>query len=119
MIKAHELVIRSQKEAISAMKAGTITGEGLNKIGRGVILSGGYDGEFEHRLGHGIGKDVHERPFLAEGEKRVLETGMCFTIEPSIRLNYRGLIRVEDVVMVTPDGGENFNTTTRDLVVVE
>jgi len=119
LIKAHELVMRAQKEAIAAMKAGQITGEDLNKLARKVILSGGYDGEFFHRLGHGIGKDVHERPFLAEGEKRVLEEGMFFTVEPSICLPYKGLVRVEDVVMVTPSGGNNFNSTTRDLVVIE
>ena len=119
LVKAHELVMAAQKEAIAAMKAGQITGEELNRIGRQVILGGGYDKEFFHRLGHGIGKDVHERPFLAEGEKRVLEEGMCFTVEPSILLPYKCLVRVEDVVMVTPSGGENFNSTTRDLVVIE
>ena len=119
LIKAHELIMKAQKDAIAAMKAGQITGEDLNKLARQVINKGGYDGEFGHRLGHGIGKDVHERPFLAEGEKRILETGMFFTVEPSLCLPYRGLIRVEDVVMVTPNGGENFNSTTWDLVVIE
>jgi len=118
-IKIHELVMKAQKEAITAMIAGKITGEELNKVARKVINSGGFDTEFQHRLGHGIGKDVHERPFLAEGEKRVLEEGMCFTVEPSIILPFKCLIRVEDVVMVTPKGGDNFNTTTRDLVVIE
>ena len=119
LAKAHELVMKAQKEGIAAMKAGRITGEEVNRIARQVILTGGYDREFGHRLGHGIGKDVHERPFLAEGEKRVLEEGMCFTVEPSLCLPLRSLIRVEDVVMVTPEGGENFNSTNRDLVVIE
>ena len=119
LIKAHELVMKAQKEGIAAMKAGKITGEEVNRIARQVIKSGGYDEEFFHRLGHGIGKDVHERPFLAEGEKRVLETGMCFTVEPSLCLPYKGLVRVEDVVMVTPNGGDNLNKTTWDLTIVE
>ena len=119
LIKAYELVIKAQKEAIAAMKAGQITGEEMNTLGRQVIIAGGYNEEFTHRLGHGIGKDVHERPFLAEGEKRVLEEGMCFTVEPSILLPRKCLVRVEDVVMVTSKGGDNFNTTTRDLVVIE
>ena len=119
LIKAHELVMAAQKEAIAAMKAGKVNGEDLNRLARQVIIKGGYDEEFGHRLGHGIGKDVHERPFLADGEKRVLETGMFFTVEPSIYLPYRSLIRVEDVVMVTPNGGENLNSTTWDLVVIE
>ena len=119
LIKIHELIMKTQKEAIAAMKAGQITGEDLNLLARKVINGGGYDTEFQHRLGHGIGKDVHERPFLAEGEKRVLEEGMFFTVEPSILLPYKSLIRVEDVVMVTPQGGENLNSTTRDLIVIE
>lgn len=119
LIKAHELIMKAQQDAITAMKAGIIAGEDMNRLARQVIKTGGYDKEFGHRLGHGIGKDVHERPFLAEGEKRILGTGMFFTVEPSLCLPYRGLIRVEDVVMVTPNGGENFNTTTRDLVVIE
>jgi Xaa-Pro aminopeptidase len=119
LIKAHELVMSAQKHAIAEMKAGKITGAELNYLARQVILAGGYDSEFLHRLGHGIGKDVHERPFLAEGEERVLEAGMCFTVEPSICLPLRGLVRVEDVVMVTPEGGENFNSTTWDLQVIE
>jgi Xaa-Pro aminopeptidase len=119
LIKAHELVMRSQKEAIKAMKAGNITGAEINRLARQALLEGGYDKEFGHRLGHGIGKDVHERPFLAEGEDRILEEGMCFTVEPSICIPNRCLIRVEDVVMVSPIGGENFNSTTWDLVVIE
>ena len=119
LIKAHELVMKAQKETIAAIKAGQVTGEALNLLARNVIKSGGYDGEFQHRVGHGIGKDVHERPFLAAGEKTVLEEGMCFTVEPSLVLPYKGLVRVEDVVMVTPQGGDNLNSITRDLIVVE
>ena len=122
LVKAHELVMLAQKTAIKAMKAGKITGLELNRIARQVINDGGYDKEFVHRLGHGIGKDVHERPFLAEGENRILEAGMCFTVEPSLKIQlpeHHGIIRVEDVILVTPEGGQNLNTTTRDLVVIE
>jgi Xaa-Pro aminopeptidase len=119
LIKAHELIMKAQKEAIAVIKAGQITGAELNQIARRVLAAGGYDKEFGHRLGHGIGKDVHERPFLAEGEERILEEGMCFTVEPSILLPNRAIIRVEDVVAVMPKGGENFNSTTRELVVIE
>ncbi|MCL1975284.1 MAG: Xaa-Pro peptidase family protein [Firmicutes bacterium] len=119
LINAHELVMLAQKKAIAAMKAGEISGTEVNRLAREVLKEGGYDREFNHRLGHGIGKDVHERPFLAEGEERILEQGMCFTVEPSLCLPYRALIRVEDVVMVLPEGGKNLNSTTWDLVVVE
>ena len=119
LIKAHQLIMKAQKEAIAAMKAGQISGAQVNRLARQVILAGGYDAEFYHRLGHGIGKDVHERPFLAEGEERMLEEGMHFTVEPSLCLPYQGYPRVEDVVMVTPHGGKNLNSTNWDLVVIE
>ena len=118
-LKAHELVMQAQKAAIGAMKAEQICGAEVNRLARQVIVAGGYDHEFGHRLGHGIGKDVHERPFLAEGEELILKTGMHFTVEPSLCLPYRGFIRVEDVVMVTPDGGKNLNSTTWEPVIIE
>ena len=119
VIKAYKLIMLSQQTGIEAMKSGQISGAALNKLARQVILDGGYDREFGHRLGHGIGKDVHERPFLAEGEERILQTGMCFTVEPSLRLQHKGTLRVEDVITVTPDGGKNFNSTTRGIVVID
>jgi Xaa-Pro aminopeptidase len=119
LVKAHELVMQAQKEGIGAMKAEQICGAEVNRLARQVILDGGYEREFGHRLGHGIGKDVHERPFLAEGEERTLKNGMHFTVEPSLCLPYRGFIRVEDVVMVTPEGGKNLNSTTWAPVIIE
>jgi Xaa-Pro aminopeptidase len=119
LLAAHELIMQAQKEAIAAMKAGQVSGAELNRLARQVLAEGGYDKEFYHRLGHGIGKDVHERPFLAEGEERILESGMHFTVEPSICLPHRALIRVEDVVMVTPQGGKNLNNTTWEAVVID
>jgi Xaa-Pro aminopeptidase len=119
LVKAHELIMKAQNEAMTAMKAGQVKGAEMNRLARQVINDGGYDKEFSHRLGHGIGKDVHERPFLAEGEDTLLETGMFFTVEPSLCLPHRALIRVEDVVMVTPEGGKNQNSSTHELVVIE
>jgi Xaa-Pro dipeptidase len=115
----YALVIRAQQTAIDAMRAGTITAAGLDRIARSVIDDAGYGPHFIHRLGHSIGKDVHEPPFLLEGDDTVLQTGMCFTIEPSVFMPDGAFIRVEDVVMVTPDGGENFNHTDHEPRVLE
>jgi len=115
----YDLVMRAQAEAIAAMRDGHITAAGLDRVARGVIADAGYGPQFIHRLGHSIGKDVHEPPFLLEGDDTVLRTGMCFTIEPSVFMTDGAFIRVEDVVMVTPDGGENFNATGHELRVLE
>ena len=60
---------------------------------------------FRHRMGHAIGLDVHERPFLSVEDETPLEAGMTFTDEPSILLDGRFGVRVEDVIVVTESGG--------------
>lgn len=117
--KVYDLVISAQAAAIEAMKAGQITAAQLDRVARSIIEDAGHGAAFIHRLGHAIGKDVHEPPFLLEGDDTVLQTGMFFTIEPSVVMNDGAFVRVEDVVMVTPDGGENLNRTGHELRVLE
>ena len=115
----YDLVIAAQAAAIAAMRAGQITCAGLDHVARSMIEQAGHGPGFIHRLGHATGKDVHEEPWLHEGVDILLETGMMFTIEPSIFMSDGVFVRVEDVVMVTPDGGENFNATGHELRVLE
>ncbi|MEX1157635.1 MAG: M24 family metallopeptidase, partial [Thermomicrobiales bacterium] len=115
----YDLVMRAQAAAITAMRDGQITAAGLDRVARSIIADAGYGEQFIHRLGHSIGKDVHEPPFLLEGDDTLLQTGMCFTIEPSVFMTDGAFIRVEDVVMVTVDGGENFNATGHELRVLD
>ncbi len=115
----YELVMAAQQAAIERMVDGQITAAELDNVARSIIADAGYGERFIHRLGHSIGKDVHEPPFLLEADQTVLRTGMCFTIEPSVVLDDGGFIRVEDVVMVGPDGGVNFNRTSHDLRVLD
>lgn len=117
--QVYDLVMRAQSAAIAAMKAGEITAAQLDRVARSIIEEAGRGPQFIHRLGHAIGKDVHEPPFLLEADDTVLETGMFFTIEPSIVMDDGAFIRVEDVVMVTPDGGDNLNHTGHDLRVLD
>ncbi len=116
--RIHELVMASQANGMAAMKAGQITAEGANQVARQVIEEAGYGPNFFHRLGHGIGIDVHEPPFLANGDTTVLEANMCFTVEPSIWVQEKCFTRVEDVVVVTPDGGVSLNEATREILVI-
>jgi Xaa-Pro aminopeptidase len=114
----HDLVMHAQTAAIAEMKDGQISAAQLDRVARSIIETAGRGPQFIHRLGHAIGKDVHEPPFLLEGDDTVLLNGMCFTIEPSVFMEDGGFVRVEDVVLVTPDGGESFNTTGHDLLVL-
>lgn len=119
LVRYHELVMKAQKDAMEALKTGVCTGQKLNDIAHGVMEEAGVGPNFIHRLGHCIGKDVHERPFIAPGEDTVLEPGMTFTVEPSIVVVKRCCVRVEDVVLRTEDGYECLNQVTKEIVVVD
>jgi Xaa-Pro aminopeptidase len=118
-VKIHELVLRAQREAMHAMRAGQCTGEQANAIARGVIEAEGYGPYFTHRLGHGIGVTVHEAPYLDQGQHAILQAGMTFTVEPSIYIPDGFGNRVEDVVVVTEAGAESLYTTDHRLYVIE
>jgi Xaa-Pro aminopeptidase len=107
----------SQAAGMAALRAGG-TCQAADAAARQVIAEGGYGHAFRHRLGHGIGMDVHEPPFLTAGDATVLEAGMCFTVEPSIFLPRHLGARVEDVVVVRGDGGEALTRGFQGLHVV-
>lgn len=117
-LKIYDLVISAQEEARAAMKAGKITGEAANQTARQVVEAAGYGPHFFHRLGHGIGLDVHEPCYLSEGDATTLEANMTFTIEPSIFIPNKFGARIEDVFVVTADGAEPLNRYPRELQVI-
>jgi Xaa-Pro aminopeptidase len=114
----HDLVMIAQAEAIRQMRAGELTCEQLDRVARGIIERAGYGENFVHRLGHGIGITVHEPPYLYLPDDTVLQEGMTFTIEPSILLFGEWSARVEDVVMVTKNGGVPFSNYHKELTVI-
>ena len=79
----------------------------------------GYGERFFHRTGHGIGLEVHEPPYIIEGNETVLTPGMTFSVEPGIYLEGRFGVRIEDIVAVTADGVERLNRSTRELQTVD
>jgi Xaa-Pro aminopeptidase len=117
--EVHHLVMASQEAGIAALRAGQTTAAEADRAARDVIARAGYGSEFRHRLGHSIGLDVHEPPFLTAGDKTVLQEGMLFTVEPSITQFNTFSARVEDVVVVRSGGGEPLTTGFRDLLVVD
>ncbi|HEY3060787.1 MAG TPA: Xaa-Pro peptidase family protein [Chloroflexota bacterium] len=115
----HALVMSAAQRGIEALQAGQRTAEEVNALAREVIEDGGYGDWFRHRLGHGIGLDVHEPPYLDRGDRSVLEQGMCFTVEPSIFIPGKFGARTEDVVVVGgSEGGRVLTTYRRDLQLV-
>ena len=104
--RAFELVRKSQDAALDAARSGRLSGT-VDDAARAVIVNGG-DGPdykfFTHRLGHGIGLDGHEHPYLVRGSKTVLEPGMTFSNEPGIYIPGEFGLRCEDDMVITADG---------------
>jgi D-alanyl-D-alanine dipeptidase len=112
-----EIVRRAQQAGYEAVRPG-VACEEVDRAARKVIADAGYGEYFIHRVGHGIGLTTHEPPYMIEGEKRLMEPGMCFSIEPGIYLPDRFGVRIEDIVTVTEDGGRRLNNTSREMRIV-
>jgi Xaa-Pro aminopeptidase len=113
----YETVARAQEKAVQAVKPG-VEAQTIDRIAREEIRRAGYGAQFIHRTGHGIGLDVHEAPYIVEGNDVALQEGMTFSVEPGIYLPGKFGIRIEDIVAVTATGGKRFNDCPRALQVV-
>ena len=110
---AYALVLAAQEAGLAALMPGVLASE-VNRACRQPIEEAGYGPNFKHRMGHGIGLDVHERPFVSEEDVTPLEPGMTFTDEPSILVDGRFGVRTEDVVVCQPGGGRRLNAFPAD-----
>lgn len=117
--RVYRLVMDAQAAGVAALKAGSATTTQADAAARKVIEDAGYGEFFRHRLGHGIGMDVHERPFLTKGDETPLQEAMLFTIEPSITQLHNFSSRVEDVVVARPNGGEKLTNGYQELIVID
>jgi len=97
--KIYDIVLKAQEAAIKAVKPG-IKAKKLDKIARDIIEKEGYGKYFVHSLGHGVGLDIHEWPYINSKNETVLEEGMVFTIEPGIYIPGEFGVRIEDMVMI-------------------
>jgi Xaa-Pro dipeptidase len=116
--RVHALVMQAQAAGIAALKVGA-TCAAVDAAARQVIVAAGDGERFRHRLGHGIGWDVHEPPFLTSSDHTALREGMLFTVEPSVLQPAGFSARVEDVVVARPGGGEMLTGGFQELLVVE
>ena len=116
-VAIHRLTEEAQSAARAAVRPGLVYAA-LDEVARDRISAGGHGANFFHRLGHGIGLEVHEEPYVVSTNQDQLRTGDTFSIEPGIYLEGRYGVRIEDVMVVTPDGGQSLNTTDRRLRVI-
>jgi Xaa-Pro dipeptidase len=113
----HQIVLDAHDAAIAAIRAGVSAGA-IDSAARRVIEAKGYGDRFFHRVGHGLGLEAHEDPSVDPGSSLVLETGMVFTVEPGIYIPGWGGVRIEDDVVVEPDGCRVLTRSDRALRVI-
>ncbi|AEH37707.1 aminopeptidase P family protein [Halopiger xanaduensis] len=110
--RVHEVVAEAQQAAVEAVEPG-VPAEAVDRAAREVIEDAGYGDAFVHRTGHGVGLEVHEAPYIVDGNDRELEPGMVFSVEPGIYLEGRFGVRIEDLVAVTENGAARLNDSPR------
>jgi Xaa-Pro aminopeptidase len=114
----YDVLVGAQEKAVQSATVGTPCEE-VDATARRIIADAGFGDRFIHRTGHGIGVETHEDPYIVAGNAAPLAPGNTFSVEPGIYLPGRFGLRLEDIVVATPDGPERLNQAPRDLAVVE
>ncbi len=110
----YRTVLDAQERGIAAIRPGVVA-SAVDAVARSVIEDAGFGRFFSHGLGHGLGMDIHEEPRLRKISDTKLEPGMVITVEPGIYLPDWGGVRIEDDVLVTPDGCEILSHLPKSL----
>ena len=117
MKQVFEIVHKAQSAALAAAKPG-VQCQAVDAAARKVITDAGYGPDykhFTHRLGHGIGMDGHEWPYLVRGNTLPLAPNMTFSDEPGIYIHGEFGVRLEDDMHITENGAELFTKQSPDL----
>ncbi len=110
-------VLQANRLAREAARAGLPCVE-LDAVARNYLKEQGYEKEFSHSLGHGLGIDVHSMPGVGARSQDVLETGHVITIEPGVYLPDNGGVRIEDDILITENGSELLTPLDRELICI-
>jgi Xaa-Pro aminopeptidase len=117
LVELHALVLEAQEHAERNLRPG-MTGRDGDALSRDVIVRAGYGEAFTHSLGHGIGLEVHEPPWLSQlrGDE-ALEPGMVFSVEPGVYLPGWGGVRIEDLVVLEEGGARVLCHSPKTLIL--
>ncbi|TMR97053.1 M24 family metallopeptidase [Nonomuraea basaltis] len=113
----YDLVAEAQRAGRHALAPGA-EAKDVDAAARSVIEDAGHGGHFRHGLGHGVGLEIHEEPFLGPSRTGRLKDRVPITVEPGIYLPGRGGVRIEDTLVTREGGPELFTKTTKELLVL-
>ncbi|HEX6065744.1 MAG TPA: Xaa-Pro peptidase family protein [Longimicrobiales bacterium] len=120
-VKVFEIVREAQRRALVAAKPGKKAGD-IDTVARDYVTAQGYGPGykfFTHRLGHGIGLEGHEWPYLVKGSEVVLRPGMSFSDEPGIYQYGKFGVRLEDIMVITENGADLLTPQARSLAITD
>jgi len=113
--RIHQIVQQANAAGRAVGKPGAAC-EAVDQAARSVIEAAGYGVYFTHRTGHGLGMEGHEDPYMRSGNRQLLQVGMTYTVEPGIYLTGRNGVRIEDDMVITPEGCESLTDLPRELI---
>lgn len=115
--KLYKAVLEAQLAAIDAVRH-DVRADAVDRAARRVLRAHGFDKQFVHSTGHGLGLEIHEPPRIGKRDKTRLVAGMAITIEPGVYLEGYGGVRIEDTVLVTATGCEVLTPTSKEFLAV-
>jgi Xaa-Pro aminopeptidase len=111
----YNAVLEAQQAGVAAVSSGVTCAE-VDEAARAVLRRVGLADAFSHSTGHGVGLEIHEQPRVGSGQATRLSPGMVITIEPGVYLPGKFGIRIEDMVAVTPTGGQVLTPAPKALI---
>ncbi len=116
LARVFEVVAESQRAGVRTVVPGATAGS-VDRACRDVIAASGWAERFEHGTGHGVGLDIHEGPSVGPGSTAILAPGTVVTVEPGVYLPGTGGVRIEDTLVVTPDGSRSMTLFPKEVAV--
>jgi Xaa-Pro aminopeptidase len=113
----YSAVLKAQRGAVRSVQDKASAGE-IDSAARRILAKHGLARYFTHSTGHGVGLEIHERPRLGKGETTCLRSGAVVTVEPGVYLEGLGGIRIEDTVLVGPEGPEVLTPASKERWVI-
>jgi len=112
--KVYQRVLEANTAGIAEAAKGVRAGD-VDAAARGALKKAGLAMYFTHRTGHGLGLEVHEAPYIVEGNEEKLESGMCFTVEPGVYIRGKLGVRIEDDVLIEGEKGVAITNAPKDF----